>query len=135
MKKLLLKLMCKIDPIFSDQYYIMELLERSDKLEEEMDNLDKVSGNEVYLCKAKENSYIISVLKLMNEKDIPRGSATKYYKKMKLPEVMIEYLSQRKMMYLNDLNHVGAGMREASDRIRSKIKTIDDLILRYRMED
>ena len=48
---------------------------------------------------------------------------------------MIEYLSQRKMMYLNDLNHIGAGMKEASDRIRSKIKTIDDLILKYRMED
>ena len=135
MKKLLLKLMCKIDPIFSDQYYTMKLLERSDRLEEEMNNLDRVSENELYLCKAKENSYIISVLKLINEKDIPRGTATKYYKKMKLPEVMIEYLSQRKMMYLNDLNHIGTGMREASDRIRSKIKTIDDLILKYRMED
>lgn len=135
MKKLLLKLMCKIDPIFSDQYYTMELLERSDRLEEEINKLDKVSDNELYLCKVKENSYIISVLKLINEKDIPRGTATKYYKKMKLPEVMIEYLSQRKMMYLNDLNHIGSGMREASDRIRSKIKTIDDLILKYRMED
>lgn len=135
MKKLLLKLMCKIDPIFSDQYYIMELLERSDRLEEEINKLDKVSDNELYLCKVKENSYIISVLKLINEKDIPRGTATKYYKKMKLPEVMIEYLSQRKMMYLNDLNHIGSGMREASDRIRSKIKAIDDLILKYRMED
>ena len=81
MKKLLSKLMCKIDPIFSDQYYTMELLERSDRLEEEINKLDKVSDNELYLCKVKENSYIISILKLINENDIPRGSATKYYKK------------------------------------------------------
>ena len=135
MKKLMLKILCKIDPIFSDQYYIMELLKRSDDLEEEMDKLDKVSENELYLCKQKENSYIISVLKLMNDKYNSPGVATKYYKKMAIQEVMIEYLSQRKLMYLNDLSHLGAGMKEASERIRSKIKTLDELILKYRMED
>lgn len=135
MKKLLLKIMCKIDPIFSDQYHILELLKRSDDLEKEMSELDRTSDSELYLCKQKENSYIISVLKLMNENVDSRGVPTKYFKRMMIKEVMIEYLSQRKLMYLNDLNHIGAGMREASDRIRSKIKTIDDLILKYRMED
>lgn len=135
MKKILLKVFCKIDPIFSDQYYLTKLLKRSDNLEDEMSKLDRVSDNELYLCKQKENSYIISVLKLMNEKNTTPGVITKYYKRMNIPEVMIEYLSQRKLMYLNDLNHIGAGMKEASERIRSKIKTLDDLMLKYRMED